>query len=93
MPFYDTYKTDTSIVILAVNKPLKQDTAGQAFADIKGKGYSFPILLPSNDLLPEMFNVISYPTTFIIDKSGKVIFRGDITNAKTTIAKLKKNNL
>lgn len=90
---YDTFKKDTSLVILAVNKPLEQDTIGEAFAVLKKSGYNFPAIVPSIDTLPEMFNVNHYPTTFIIDKSGKVIFKGDIENVKSILTRLTKNGM
>lgn len=82
---YNNYKTDTSVLVLAMNKPLKEDTAGYAFAVLEKIGYNFPVLLPDSDTLPEMFNVQSYPTTFIINRSEKVVFRGDIENAQKVL--------
>lgn len=89
---FEAYKTDTSILILAVNKHLEDDTTGQAFDVIKKNGYSFSVLLPSNDNLAENFSVVSYPTTFIIDKTGKIVFKGDIQFVKSILTDLKKNN-
>jgi thiol-disulfide isomerase/thioredoxin len=89
---FETYKRDTSILILAINKHLEEDTTGQAFDIIKKNGYNFPVLLPSDDKLPENFNVNCYPTTFIIDKKGKIIFKGDIQFVKSILADLKKND-
>lgn len=90
---FEQYKNDTSILILAINKHINEDTTSQAFDVIKKNGYNFPVLLPSNDKLPDIFNVESYPTTFIIDKKGKIIFKGDIQFAKSVLADLKKKGL
>jgi len=89
---FETYKRDTSILILAVNKHLVEDTTRQAFDVINKNGYNFPVLLPSNNNLAENFNVVSYPTTFIIDKKGKIVFKGDIQFVKSILVDLKKND-
>lgn len=82
---YSKYKYDTSILIIAVNKPLMSDSIGEAFALLKKKNYSFPILIPAIDTLPELFDVTGYPTTFLIDKTGTVIFKGDLEKAKNKL--------
>lgn len=86
---YTKYKSDTSILILTINKPIEDDSTGQAFNVIKQNGYTFPVLLPKNKSLPEIFEVTSYPTTFVIDKNGKIIFKGDIELVEPILHDLK----
>ena len=90
---YDKYRLDTTIKIVAVNRPLKQDTIGQAFSMLQSRGYNFPILIPSIDSLPEKYKVTSYPTTIVIDKSGNIIYRGEIENVNPVITKVLKNGM
>lgn len=85
---YDRYKDHPSVRILAVNKPLETDSAGQAFAMVKQREYSFPVLIPTDKLLPEAFEVKAYPTTVVINKAGSVIYKGSIENAEAVIDEL-----
>lgn len=88
---YDKMRLDSAVQFYAVNKPLSQDTANQAINTIKKYKYSFPVLIPDNDTLPEAFGVFTYPTTIIIDRSENVVYRGDIEHAERTILKLLEN--
>lgn len=89
---YEKYKSDSSLKILAVNKPLKTDTAGHAFAILKNRNYTFPILIPSDSLLAEAFEVHVYPTVVVVDKAGTIVFRGDIENASKVVDGLLSND-
>jgi thiol-disulfide isomerase/thioredoxin len=86
---YENYKDDSSICFLAINKPLKQDTVGQAFAMINNRNYNFPTLFPTDETLPEKFGVESYPTIFVIDKEGNAIFRGSVEKVDEVLQGLK----
>jgi len=88
---YDRYKSNPEIQFFALNKPMRGDTAGQAFAELKGK-YTFPIMVPEMDTLPKVFGVHSYPTTIVLDRAGFIVFRGDIRYAGAAIRKLLKHN-
>jgi thiol-disulfide isomerase/thioredoxin len=78
---YDRYKDDQSVAIFAVDKPIEEDTPGQAFQVIKDEGYTFPVVIAKDEQLPEKFGVKFYPTTFVIDRTGQIVFRGDIAGA------------
>ena len=60
---------------------------------LQSRGYNFPILIPSVDSLPEKYEVASYPTTIVIDKSGNIIYRGEIENVNPVITKVLKNGM
>jgi len=90
---YDTYKNNPSILILAINKPIKKDTIGQAYAMIKERNFTFPTLIPANEELPEIFGVTEYPTIIIMDQTGTVIFRGSLKKAEKVLQRLIKNAL
>lgn len=88
---YDKYKNDPSVAIFAVDKPIEEDTPGQAFQVIKDEGYTFPVVIAMDEHLPEKFGVKYYPTTFVIDRSGKIVFRGDIAGAVKMVDELKES--
>lgn len=89
---HDKYKTDSSVVILAVNKPVDEDKPNQAFEIIKEKGYNFAVVIPKEDDLAEKFGVKNYPTTFVINQNGQIVFKGDIKGAVEMINELKSNS-
>jgi len=76
---YDQYKTDTNIIIQAVNIPLERDTFGMAYKIILEKKYTFPVVIGSVGM-GRLFAVSSYPTTIVL-KNQRVLFRGDIDEA------------
>jgi thiol-disulfide isomerase/thioredoxin len=90
--FYDKYKLDDSIAVFAVDKPLEEDTQKSAFKVIEEEGYTFPVLLPTDEELPEKFGVKAYPTTFVIDKQGSVVYKGNIEGAVLMVEELRRNS-
>ncbi len=86
---YEKYKFNNNILIYAVNKQLQNDDESNVFQMIKERGYTFPVLLPSDKSISEKFEITSYPTTLIIDKDGYVIFKGDIADAINILEKFK----
>jgi thiol-disulfide isomerase/thioredoxin len=90
--FYDKYKNDDSIAVFAVDKPIQEDKQKSAFKVIEEEGYNFPVLLPNDEDLPEKFGVKYYPTTFVINRQGNVVYKGSIEGAILTAEELKRNN-
>jgi thiol-disulfide isomerase/thioredoxin len=85
---YDKYKDDPSVLIFAVDKPIDGDKTGQAFSMIEERGYTFPVVIPTDKELPEKFGVFAYPRTFIItDKT--IVFDGDSKFAEGKIEQLR----
>lgn len=82
---YDDYKETPSLLFLAIDKPLPQDTVGQAFSMITTRGYTFPVLVPDDKSLPEKFGVTGYPTVVIINEDGIAVFRGSVEQAGKVI--------
>jgi len=56
--------------ILAVNL---RETAGAVQKFIKSNGYTFPVMLDSDGKIGGIYGVRGIPTTFIIDREGKII--------------------
>jgi thiol-disulfide isomerase/thioredoxin len=90
--FYEKYKNDDSISVFAVDKPLEEDKQKSAFKVIEEEGYNFPVLVPNDEELPEKFGVKYYPTTFVINRQGNVVYKGDIEGAILMVEGLKRNN-
>ena len=88
---YDRYENDPSVAIFAVDVPIEEDTPGQAFQVIKDEGYSFPVVIVKDEELPKKFGVKYYPTTFVIDRSGQIVFKGDIAGAVKMVEELKES--
>lgn len=88
---YDKYKSDVSVAIYTINKPVEEPN--QVFEMIKEEGYSFPVVIPTDKELPEKFGVTGYPTTFVIDRQGRIVFKGDIKGAVKMVEELKRSNL
>lgn len=89
--FYDKYKDDNSIAIYAVDKPIEEDKEKSAFKVIEEEGYSFPVLLPTDEELPDNFGVFRFPATFVIDRQGNVVYKGDIEGAVILVEELRNN--
>jgi thiol-disulfide isomerase/thioredoxin len=89
---YDRYKNDPSIVIYAVDNPVEEDKPGQAFEEIKNEGFSFPVVIAKDENMPENFGVKVYPTTFVIDRNGMIVYKGAIAGAVKMVEELKEPN-
>jgi thiol-disulfide isomerase/thioredoxin len=88
---YDKYKNDPSVTIYAINKPVEENKPNQVFEMIKEEGYSFPVVIPTDEELPEKFSVKGYPTTFIINQNSQIVYKGDIEGGVKLIDELKSN--
>lgn len=86
---HDKYKNDSSVMILAVNKPIEEDKPNQAFNDIRENGYSFPVVVTKDEDLAERFGVKGYPTTFVVNRNGQIVYKGDIEGAVKMVDELK----
>ena len=69
---YDKLKPNKNIAFVM----LSVDEAGLAKVKkfIAKKGYTFPVYLPASNL-PQAFETQSIPTTFILDRNGKIVAR------------------
>lgn len=72
----EKYKNDTTIIIHAVNIPLKRDSVMQPFKIIENKGYSFSVVVGLNNI-QSIFGIDGYPRVFIL-REGKIVFNGAI---------------
>ena len=89
---YQKYKTDSSVLILAVDKPIEEDKPNEAFEMIKKEGYTFPVVIAKDEEMPEKFGVKGYPTTFVINQNNQIVYKGDIAGAVKMVDELKQNS-
>jgi DsbE subfamily thiol:disulfide oxidoreductase len=84
--FYHKY-TGKRLEIIAVN--LQESTADvKNFA--KNNGMNFPIVTDSSGKVGELYQVSAIPTTFFIDRNGKIFYRIEgTTDLKTLEAKVR----
>ena len=73
---YQQYANRSDVAIMAFNVPLRGDTLGMAEYKISSKGYSFKTAVALDKDDNRSFGVSGYPTLLIIDKTGKIRYRG-----------------
>lgn len=88
---YTRWKEDPSVAVFAVDKPIAEDKPGEAFRLIKEEGYTFPVLVTIDEDMSEKWGVRGFPTTFVIDRSGKIVYKGDIAGAVKRVDELRAN--
>jgi peroxiredoxin len=62
---------DLGVIILGID-PIDKN-AGELNDFLKGKGVNYPILLGTKEVIGD-YKVSSYPTLYLIDKKGKILF-------------------
>ncbi|MBC6111183.1 redoxin domain-containing protein [Pedobacter sp. CCM 8938] len=86
---YKKYKTRKDIMFYAVNTPMPSDKVGiTSFRMIAERKYSFPVLQMTDNLEANKLAITVYPTTFLLDKNGNIIYKGDIEGLITQLEKL-----
>jgi len=68
---YQRYK-DAGLEILAVNV---RERASSVFQFIRSNNYTFPVLLDNDGNVSSAYGIEAFPTSFIIDRRGKIIGR------------------
>ena len=68
---YDKYGDRVQFIMLDSAEDSREISAARDY--IEERGFTFPVFFDANWELQELFNVIAYPTTIVIDSSGKVI--------------------
>ncbi|MCP3740954.1 TlpA family protein disulfide reductase [Rossellomorea sp. BNER] len=64
--FYEKNKDE--VEVLAIN----MDPDAEIKSFLKDYGVTFPVLLDDNDIVNQLYEVMSMPTTIVIDKNGKI---------------------
>jgi thiol-disulfide isomerase/thioredoxin len=88
---YLKYKDNEKVKIYAVNYPNETDRPSQAFDMITKRGYSFPVIKLKTISILDSLSVSVFPTTFLVNEKGYVVFKGSLENAARSLEKSIKN--
>lgn len=69
--FYEEFK-DKDVVVLAVNLSMTEKSVNDVPIFVKQYGLSFPVVLDENGEVSGNYQVIAYPTSYIIDSQGVI---------------------
>ena len=83
-----TYADRKDMLILSVNRPIMSDSLTQAFDMIKNGGYTFKTVVADDEQVYIDWGVNRFPTTIVLDKTGRMIFYGSLKNAEKLLSKL-----
>lgn len=75
MPDFEDAYVEDDLEILAVNLTESEANEGRVQDFIDELELTFPILMDRKSDISEMFNVMTYPTTYIVDSEGMIQFR------------------
>ncbi len=88
---YNQHKSDPAVKILAVNSPIEEDKPNQAFKMISERNYSFPVVTAKDETLSEKLGIKYYPTVFVLNKNGQIVYKGNIEGAIEIFEELRSN--
>ncbi len=75
LPFFEElhkkYK-DKGLVVLGISVDMSERTVKKF---VENKGLTYIVLLDKENLVSDLYNVFSIPTTIIIDKNGNIVSR------------------
>lgn len=90
--FYADYNKQ-GVVILAVNLTPTEENADSVLAFVKDYGLTFPVVLDEEGTTIQTYQVVAYPTTYVIDSNGVIRekFQGAINYdmMKQAVSKIK----
>lgn len=78
---HDQY--DGQFIVLAVNST-SQDSRAAAQAFVDEFGFTFPVLLDTDGLVADLYNLRAYPSSYFVDANGvisEVVFGGPMNEA------------
>ncbi|MFY0627644.1 MAG: TlpA family protein disulfide reductase [Reichenbachiella sp.] len=78
---YEKYQSNSLVEIYAVNRPMKSDKPDALFTRIEDKGYSFPVLAGTQEIM-DTLDVYKYPSVMIINQNGDLVFMGELEDAE-----------
>ena len=84
---HQRYQSSDEVAIYAVNRPMSYDKPGALFTRIEDKGYTFPVLEGTQEVMDDL-EIYVYPTVLILNKEGQVVFKGEIEAAADKLEEL-----
>ncbi|GAB3921068.1 TlpA family protein disulfide reductase [Mucilaginibacter myungsuensis] len=85
---YDQYKDNKNVQFYSIDVPTMRDKGANPIAYLKSFGYTFPMLISLDKKVAEDMTITNYPTIFIIDAKGDIIYKGDIETVKQRLEKM-----
>lgn len=81
--FYETSPDDSNHEILAVNMTTKELSEDDVTAFVQKHGLSFPIVLDPNGEVEKLYQIMAYPTSYIVNADGIITyaFKGPISDS------------
>lgn len=86
---FDQNANDPSVLLLAVNAPIEEDEPNTPFRMVRERGYTFPVIVLADEDQATDFGVRFYPTTFVVDRSGLIVYKGEIEGAVNMVSKIR----
>jgi hypothetical protein len=81
---YEQYESNPEVEIYAVNRPMPRDKPGALFQRIEDKGYTFPVLQGTQEVM-DLLGVYKYPSVMILNQKGEMVFMGELEEAETKL--------
>jgi thiol-disulfide isomerase/thioredoxin len=81
---HEQYDSNPLVEIYAVNRPMTRDKPGELFEKIEDKGYTFPVLQGTQEVM-DALDIYKYPTVMILDQKGNLVFVGELEGAEKII--------
>lgn len=70
--YYDQYRDEDNVEIVGVNLTYAKEKVERVEQFLTSYGITFPIVLAPDDSVPNQYQVITIPSTFMIDAEGKI---------------------
>lgn len=82
--FYEASPIDSNHEILAINMTTKELSGDDVAAFVQKHGLTFPILLDPHGEVEKLYQVLAYPTSYIVNADGIITysFKGPIRDSK-----------
>lgn len=70
--YYEQYKKEDNVEIIGVNLTYANEKVERVEQFLKSYNISFPILLEQNEMVAQQYQIITIPSTYMIDTKGKI---------------------
>ncbi|MBS4764632.1 TlpA family protein disulfide reductase [Alistipes sp. kh20] len=86
---YEKYKDEDRVGIYAVHCRTEYEKYNIGYVILSTRSYEFPSLsLDNNDEIIEEWGILRFPMVFILDKQRNIIYKGDLAQAESYLARL-----
>jgi peroxiredoxin len=70
--YYEQYKKEDNVEIIGVNLTYANEKIERVEQFLKSYDITFPILLEQNEIVAQQYQIITIPSTYIIDTQGRI---------------------